>query len=280
MEVVRAESAGACYGVQRALDIAHAVIESGERAYTLGSLIHNPQVVKELSERGAQVVETPEEVGEGVMIIRSHGVTPDVLKTAEALGVTMVDATCPHVARAQKAAAELAESGAHVIVVGEAGHPEVNGLTAFAREANPDAKIDVVPSPKELPDDLEDPVGVVVQTTQTRENLQSVMEALERRGVHPVLKDTICSATRRRQQEAANLASRVDAMVVIGGRNSSNTTRLAEICRAACPHTYHVESADELNPADFAQVERVGVTAGASTPEDQIASVISYLEAL
>lgn len=315
MEVIRAKRAGACYGVQRALDMADEVIEAGGRAYTLGPLIHNPQVVADLAARGAEAVERIEDIpaegthisrsagcarestketarsgeatcpGEAAkaaapasVVIRSHGVTPQVLAAVEERGFTVVDATCPHVSRAQGAAAELAREGCRVVVLGEAGHPEVEGLTAWAQAAG--GKVDVVAGPDEIPAGLYDPVGVVAQTTQRKENLEAVVAALRAAGLDPIVKNTICSATRQRQEAAAELAASVDAMVVIGGRNSSNTTRLAEVCADACPRTFHIESADELDAEAFEGCHRVGLTAGASTPENQIASVEAYLKTL
>ena len=279
MRVVRAAYAGACYGVQRALDLALKAVEDGGRAYTLGPLIHNPQVVAQLAERGVRAVDGVEDVaGAGTVVIRSHGVTPAVKRSVAACGLPLVDATCPHVARAQRAAADLAEQGRHVVVVGEAGHPEVEGLVACAREAG--ASVSVVAGPDDLPDTLDGPVGVVVQTTQTREVLDAVVAALEQRGVQLLVKNTICFATRQRQEAAAALADEVDAIVVIGGRNSSNTSRLADICAAACPCTHHIESPDEIDPAWLAGCAAVGVTAGASTPEGQIDAVAAFLEAL
>lgn len=286
MEVVRAKRAGACYGVQRALDMADEVIADGSIAYTLGPLIHNPQVVADLAERGARPVDevaaivwSGEDEGEAPsVVIRSHGVTPQVLDAVRERGFAVVDATCPHVARAQAAAAELAREGCRVIVVGEEGHPEVEGLTAWARQAG--GKVDVVASPVDIPAGLYDPVGVVAQTTQRRENLEAVVETLREAGLDPQVKNTICSATRQRQEAAAELAANVDAMVVIGGRNSSNTTRLAEVCALTCPRTFHIESADELDPDAFEGCARVGVTAGASTPENQIAAVEAFLKTL
>ena len=278
MRVVLAENAGACYGVQRALDLAIEASEGAGKAFTLGPLIHNPGVVADLEERGVFVADGLDEVGESTIIIRSHGVTPDVHEAIEARGLPVVDATCPHVTRAQKAAAELAADGCRVIVVGEPGHPEVVGLAAFAEREG--AKVDVVASADDVPDDLRAPVGVVVQTTQRRENLDAVVEAVRAQGIEPVVKKTICSATRLRQDAAAKLAGEVDAIVVIGGRNSSNTTRLYEICRDACERAFHVESADELEPAWFGGCDAVGVTAGASTPEGQIRAVVGKLEAL
>lgn len=278
MRVVRARNAGACYGVQRALDMALAAVEGGGAASTLGPLIHNPQVVADLAARGVRAVEHVEDVHAGSIVIRSHGVTPAVRRAAEARGLPVVDATCPHVARAQKAAAQLGKRLGRVVVVGEAGHPEVEGLVACAREAG--AEVFVAARPADLPACLREPVGVVVQTTQTRAALDAVEAALRTRGVNPEVKNTICSATSQRQEAAAELAGEVDAIVVVGGRNSSNTTRLADICAASCPRTYHIESPDEVDPAWFAGCECVGVTAGASTPEAHIAAVVARLEAL
>ena len=278
MRVVRARNAGACYGVQRALDMALAAVEGGGAASTLGPLIHNPQVVADLAARGVRAVEHVEDVHAGSIVIRSHGVTPAVRRAAEARGLPVVDATCPHVARAQKAAAQLGKRLGRVVVVGEAGHPEVEGLVACAREAG--AEVFVAARPADLPACLREPVGVVVQTTQTRAALDAVEAALCARGVNPEVKNTICSATSQRQEAAAELAGEVDAIVVVGGRNSSNTTRLADICAASCPRTYHIESPDEVDPAWFAGCESVGVTAGASTPEAHIAAVVARLEAL
>lgn len=276
MKVLRAKHAGACYGVQRALDLAHEAIESGSEAYTLGPLIHNPRVVRELAQRGVHAVERVEDVAGGAVVIRSHGVTPQVRAEVEALGLPVIDATCPHVARAQKAAAKLAAAGCCVVVVGEEGHPEVEGLKEYARAQG--ARVEVVGDPAGLPDDLYEPVGVVAQTTQKLENVEAVVAALVAAGIEPQVKNTICFATRQRQDAATEMATRVDAMVVIGGRNSSNTTRLAEICAEHCARTYHVEAVEELQIEWFAGCETVGVTAGASTPEEHIQAVVAFIE--
>lgn len=278
MEVIRARHAGACYGVQRALDMANEVLEACERVHTLGPLIHNPKVVADLEARGARVAASPEDVDGGTVVIRSHGVTPQVRAHLLDRGLDVVDATCPHVARAQKAAADLAAAGCRVIVLGEADHPEVEGLCACAEAAG--GKVDVVGSPDDIPEGLYDPIGVVAQTTQMRENLDAVVSALRERGLEPRVEKTICFATRQRQDTAAELASRVDAMVVIGGRNSSNTTRLAEICSQSCARAFHIESCDELQASWFEDCSTVGVTAGASTPEEQINAVVEMLEAI
>lgn len=278
MRVIRAEHAGACYGVKRALDMALEATEAAGEATTLGPLIHNPLVVADLERRGAVVADDVDAVTTRTVIIRSHGVTPSTRSALDARGLEVVDATCPHVARAQTAAGELAAAGCRVLVVGEKDHPEVAGLAACVREAG--GKVDVVSDPSDVPEGLYDPIGVVVQTTQRRENLDDIVKVLRQRGLDPQVKNTICSATSLRQRAAAELAVQVDAMVVIGGRNSSNTTRLAEICASHCSRTFHIETIDEVDPASFRAEDTVGVTAGASTPEDQIAAVATRLEEL
>ncbi|MGI6045686.1 MAG: 4-hydroxy-3-methylbut-2-enyl diphosphate reductase [Eggerthellaceae bacterium] len=279
MQVIRADYAGACYGVQRALDMAYASIKGGKRAYTLGPLIHNPQAVAQLEQAGIEAADTLEEIpATDTVIIRSHGVTPQVMREVKERKAPLLNATCPFVLRAQNAASDLGKRGLFVIVVGEEGHPEVEGLVAHAREQ--DAQVVVAMSAEDLPLEINGPVGVVVQTTQRIENLKSIIAELKRRGIEPVVENTICTATRQRQDAAADLASSVDAMVVIGGRNSANTTRLAEICKKLCPQTFHVETVEEINPAWFKGCERVGVTAGASTPDAQISAVEEYLESL
>ncbi len=279
MRVTKANYAGACYGVQRALDIANEAATTCERAYTLGPLIHNPQVVKELAAQGVSEINSVEAVlPTDTVIIRSHGVTPQVMRDVREKTEHVLDATCPFVARAQKAAYELSSKWGCVVVVGEAGHPEVEGLTARAREAG--GVVVVASSAADLPAHLKSPAGVVVQTTQEREALDAIVAELERRGIELEVRNTICTATSQRQQAAAQLARESDAIVVIGGKNSSNTTRLANICKGLCAKTYHIESAQELDPAWFDGCAQVGVTAGASTPENQIAAVVEALESM
>lgn len=277
-EVVRADYAGACYGVQRALDLTLASAETHDAVCTLGPLIHNPQVVADLEARGIRAIEGGEELADDAVVIRSHGVVPEVIDEMNARGIEVIDATCPHVLRAQRAAAQLAREGYHVLVVGEAGHPEVEGILAHARRVG--ERCTVVGSVEDIPADLQEPVGIVVQTTQSHQKLAEIVDALKARGIEPVVKDTICFATIQRQDAARALAREVDVMLVIGGRNSSNTTRLYEMCQQCCDAVYHIENAREIDPAWFAGVERVGISAGASTPEDQIEEVVSFLETL
>ncbi|MDR1421821.1 MAG: 4-hydroxy-3-methylbut-2-enyl diphosphate reductase [Coriobacteriales bacterium] len=271
MKITRAEYAGACYGVERALSLVDKAADGPTPVHTLGPLIHNPQVVAELQERGVEVATSVDEVASGTLVLRSHGVAPQVVEAARAKGLVIVDATCPHVSKAQQAARELREQGSTVFVVGERGHPEVEAISSWAGEGTL-----VVQEPGDLPplDGLQpERIGVVVQTTQSPGALAAIVAALEARGIQPEVRDTICFATRQRQEAAIKLAREVEVMIVVGGRNSGNTTRLAELCRTVCPCTWHIESSVELRAEWFAGVEKVGVSAGASTPEAQIVEV-------
>ena len=278
MKVVLSQFAGACYGVQRALELARSAVAQGKTAVTLGPLIHNPKVVRQLSEQGVNPVSSLAEAQGKLVIVRSHGVSPEVIDEIKSQGLDIIDATCPHVARAQKAAQDLAQSGCSVIVVGEAGHPEVEGLTAYARKGG--ARTFVVKDPADIPSCLTGPVGVVVQTTQTRALLDAVVCKLEQKGISPQVSNTICFATQQRQDAAAALSATVDVMIVAGGKNSSNTTRLFEICKAIAPAAYHIEDTADIDPSWFASCNVVGVSAGASTPKEQIEEIIDYLEHL
>lgn len=275
MKVVRAKHAGVCYGVERALTMAQDAMGRGGDVYSLGSLIHNPKVVADLAAGGLQVAEEPEDVQSGSVIIRSHGVEPQVVEDLQGRGLNVVDATCPHVAKAHRSADAFREQGGSVVIIGRATHPEVRGISAHAG-----AKAVVVADVDELPDELEEPVGVLIQTTESASKLDAVVEALRQRGIEPNVKNTVCFATRQRQDAAAELADEVDAIVIVGGKNSSNTTHLYEICLEHCPKSYFVESPDELEEAWFEGCQVVGVTAGASTPDDQISAVVECLEAM
>lgn len=276
MRVEVARHAGVCYGVERALKLAVEAAATGRPVHTLGPLIHNPQAVEGLRERGVEVAGCVEEAPDGILVIRSHGVDPALIEQARDAGLDVVDATCPFVLSAQQAAAQLKADGYTVVIVGEADHPEVESIVAHA---GGDAT--VVEEVGDIPARLGSrKVGIVVQTTQTLERLNQVVEALLPRVSELKVLNTICSATGKRQQSAEELARSVDVVVVVGGHNSGNTTRLVEICRAVNPRVHHVETADELEPEWFAGAESVGVTAGASTPDEQMAGVVAAIEAL
>lgn len=272
-----ARCAGVCYGVERALRLAYAAAEGAEGpVHTLGALIHNPIVVADLSSRGIQAVETPAEAGAGTLVMRAHGVPPEVEDDARARGLEVVDATCPFVKKAHRAAAQLAAEGYQVVVLGEAGHPEVLGILGHAG-----ADALVVAGPDDLAGArLFKRVGLVVQTTQTAGALAAVVGALAPQVDELRVMNTICTATQERQEAAAGLAARADVMVVIGGRNSGNTRRLAQICAERCANTHHVEDAAELERGWFAGARLIGVTAGASTPASHIDRARERIERL
>lgn len=276
MRVEVARHAGVCYGVERALKLADEAAASGTSVRTLGPLIHNPQAVAELREKGVDVAGCLDEAEDGTLIIRSHGVDPAIIAQAQAKGLNVVDATCPFVSAAHTCARELSEQGYAVVIVGEEDHPEVEGIQAHAG-----GQALIVQSASDLPERLPSrKVGVVVQTTQSLARLEEVASALVPRVSELRVCNTICSATAKRQLSAEELARTVDVMVVVGGHNSGNTTRLFEICRSVNARTHHVETADELDASWFEQAESVGVTAGASTPGKQMADVIAAVEAL
>ena len=284
MEIHVARPAGTCYGVERALKLAREAARAAKGApvASLGELIHNPQAVDTLRLIGVDVVDSLDDLApaseavESTLIIRSHGVAPSVIEEAQARGVRVVDATCPHVARVQEAAEKLALEGFTVLIVGEPDHPEVFGIHARAGK-----KSHVVTGAIDLPalEELRDErVGVVIQTTQTAEALNEVVEELRDKVAELCVVNTICSATTKRQQATEALAEKVDVMIVVGGHNSGNTRRLYEISKESCPASYHIETSAELEEPWFAGAEKVGITAGASTPEDQLQSVVARIQ--
>lgn len=262
MKVERAAKAGFCFGVKRALEMAERTSETS-RAVSLGPLIHNQQVVKRLAERGIQVVEELEDVtNQQALIIRSHGVAPSVYQRAESKGVQVVDATCPFVQKAQRLAAQSAQEGQQVIVMGDKLHPEVQGILGWAgEEAIP---IQTVEEAKGLP--FYPNLAVLAQTTQLAENFAGIVEELKNHTNNLIVHNTICNATAERQKVARELAETVDVMVVVGGKNSANTRKLASIC-AERTNTYLIETADELESNWFKEAKIAGLTAGASTPD-------------
>lgn len=272
-----ASHAGVCYGVERALKLAaHAAESARGSVTTLGPLIHNPIVVRDLESAGVKGAQTVDEVESGTLIIRAHGVVPQVIDQARAKGLEVLDATCPYVKKVHMAAEKLVREGYQLIVVGESGHPEVEGILGHAGDA-----AHVISTPRDLDGvDLARKVGVVVQTTQTPANLAAIVSALALRTMDLRVVNTICSATQERQDSAAELASRADVMIIIGGKNSGNTRRLAEICMDRCPRTHHIEDSSEIQRTWFEGVALVGITAGASTPGAHIDAALACINRL
>jgi len=265
MEVRVAAKAGFCFGVNRAIKMARAaVFEKAGPVYSLGPLIHNPQVMAYLNEMGIKEVPDLKEVNSGgTLVIRSHGVEPAVLEAARARGLNIVDATCPFVRKAQVLARDLSEEGFQVVVVGDKYHPEVCGIIGWSNN-----KALVVGDPQEAGlIEKSDKIGIIAQTTQSLENFKSIVKVINKTGAEVRVYNTICNATVERQKAALDLARQVDLMIVAGGTNSANTRKLASICRESGTTTYHVETAAELDPAWFRGVKVAGLTAGASTPD-------------
>jgi 4-hydroxy-3-methylbut-2-enyl diphosphate reductase len=275
LSVQVSENAGFCWGVERALRLTlEAADQAPQPVNTLGPLIHNPGVIDDLATRGVGVISKPSDTQQGTVILRSHGVLRSVREALVSSGLTVVDATCPFVTAAQDKAAGLSAAGYLVIILGDKDHPEVSALRSYAGGDSL-----VVQSPGDLPAKLANRrIGVVVQTTQSPERLSELAAALAPRARELLVHNTICNATEQRQEAAIALASEVDAVVVVGGRDSGNTRRLAELCSGTQPNTHHVESAEELDPEWFRESHVVGVTAGASTPADQIDAVVAALE--
>ncbi|HEY5513516.1 MAG TPA: 4-hydroxy-3-methylbut-2-enyl diphosphate reductase [Geomonas sp.] len=274
MEVILAKQAGFCFGVKRATHLAFEAADKGGETYTLGPIIHSPQVVQRLEEMGVKTLSDVEDVESGTIIIRSHGVAAKELEAAVRRKLEIVDATCPFVKKAQEHVASLSRAGYDVVVVGDADHPEVQGIVSYAT-----GRVYVVGNGEEaerLP--RMSKIGVVAQTTQSFENLQHVVTACLAKAGEIRVYRTICDATAVRQEEAKALAGKVDCMIVIGGYNSANTRRLAQVCSELLRRTHHIETASQLDPAWFAGVDKVGVTAGASTPKWLIDDVLDRIE--
>ena len=262
LEVILADYLGFCYGVKRAIKIARENAAPDGSACTLGPIIHNPQMVERLKEEGVGAIDRLDDLKRGKVIIRSHGVGPETYERAEAMGLECVDATCPHVKKAQLSAKELAEEGRFVVIVGEKEHPEVHSIVQWA--GGNVAVIETVAEAAFLPNASR--LGIISQTTFSGERFQEIVSALLDKSRDIRVMRTICTATDQRQRAARELASKVDVMLVIGGKNSANTTRLAQLCAKIC-RTYHIETAEELWPAWFDNIEKIGITAGASTPD-------------
>ena len=276
MKVILAKQAGFCFGVKRATQLAFEAAGKDQKTYTPGPIIHSPQVVGKLEGLGIRALDSLDGLDHGTIIIRSHGVELKEITEAQQRNLDIVDATCPFVKKAQEHVMSLSKAGYGVVVVGDADHPEVQGIVSYGGE-----KVFVVASGDEvsrLPKMSK--IGVVAQTTQSFENLKNVVGECLLRGGEIRVFNTICDATAVRQEEAKELASQVDCMLVVGGFNSANTRRLLEVCAELQPRTHHIETAVEINPVWFEGAERVGVTAGASTPKWIIDEVMNKIEEL
>ena len=281
-QLLVAESAGFCFGVRRSVEMAESVLARFGSCLSYGELIHNDDVVSALQEKGMRVIASPSEAGSGDrVIIRAHGVSSSVIDSLEAAGAEVVDATCPRVKHIHRIVSRAAEEGQYVLVIGMRNHPEVEAICGWCGACS------VIESEEEAsawaqlhPDLVDHPICVVVQTTQTQRFFKNCVNSLKKRCTNLRIFDTMCFATFTRQNEAAELASRCDAMVVIGGKHSANSLHLAQICQEACPNVQFVERAAELDLIKLAGCETVGLTAGASTPSWIIKEVRKAMDEL
>lgn len=273
MEILLAKSAGFCFGVKRAAQMAFDAVNQYASLQSLGPLIHSPQMVKKLEDHGIRVCHQVEDADGDALIVRSHGVTATEMENLQASGKAVVDATCPFVTRAQKHATELSRDAGLLVIVGEAHHPEVRGILSYAT-----GDVQVVANVEQA---LELPrcrkMGIIAQTTQSLENFRAIVNICLEKTRDLKIYNTICDATSVRQEEAVAIARQVELMLVVGGYNSANTTRLAELCRKQGTRTHHLETAAEIDSAWFIGINRVGLTAGASTPQFLIEEIVAQL---
>lgn len=272
MEIYLAKHAGTCYGVERALKIA-SKLAGKNNVYTLGHLIHNPQVVKELEEKGITCVKKLSEIHKGKVIIRAHGVPPQTIQKAEKLELKIIDATCPYVTKVHNLTKKLDKEGYQVIILGEKEHPEVIGIKGNSENAI------VIENLEEAKKIKYERIGLVSQTTQPKGKFEKVAKELEKHTKELKVYNTICNATEKRQKAAMELAKKVDLMIVLGGYESGNTRRLAELCSKEI-ETYHIEKFSDLKKKVLKGKEKIGITAGASTPDYLIKDLIQELNSI
>lgn len=277
MNVELAKTAGFCFGVKRAVETVYEQVEkhSGEKIYTYGPIIHNEEVIKDMASHGVGVLNSLEELKElteGIVIIRSHGVPKSIYDLLEERGITYVDATCPFVKKIHKIAWRESENGAHIVIIGNAEHPEVEGIKGWAKD-----QVTIIQNIEEAQrfslEDEKQPACIVSQTTFNYKKFKDIVEIIEKKRYDITVLNTICNATQERQVEAMRIASQVDVMLVIGGKHSSNTQKLYDICRKECKNTYYIQTLGDFNPECISSVRSVGITAGASTPNNIIEEV-------
>ena len=278
MDIKLAKTAGFCFGVKRAVDTVYEQVEKcrGERIYTYGPIIHNEEVIKDMKDKGVEVISNEEELKKltsGVVIIRSHGVPKRVYDILEERGIKCIDATCPFVKKIHKIVEKESAEGKHIIIIGDEKHPEVQGIQGWSSKGVTIVKTEKDAQAISLPEKSK--VCVVSQTTFNYNKFKYLVEIISKKSYDINVLNTICSATKERQTEAEHIAKEVDVMIVIGDKNSSNTQKLFEICHSACKHTYYIQTADDLDMNQLKPVQTVGITAGASTPNNIIEEVQS-----
>lgn len=275
MEITVAKSAGFCFGVQRAVDSVYKELEENSgKIYTFGPIIHNEQVVEDLNKKGIEVIDTVEqlkEIKEGTVVVRSHGVAKEIYDILEQQKLKMVDATCPFVKKIHNIVLDESNNGKTIIIIGNDNHPEVEGIKGWVNGEviviNKEEQIEKLSLPEQTK------ACIVSQTTFNHNKFKYLVEIIRKKGYDITVVNTICNATHVRQVEAQKISSKVDGMIVIGGKNSSNTQKLYDICRNECENTFYVQTVKDLNLHELKSLKSIGITAGASTPKNIIEEV-------
>ena len=278
MEVILAKSSGFCFGVKRAVDKVYEQTDKDKKIYTYGPIIHNEEVVRDLEKKGVQVLESKEDLEaltEGSVVIRSHGVSEEICKLVEEKGLECIDATCPFVKRIHNIVRKESEEGRKIIIIGNNGHPEVEGIKGWSK--TPATVIESQEEAEIFEASKDEKICIVSQTTFNYKKFQELVEIFQKKGYDIIVANTICNATEERQKEALELASKADVMIVIGGTHSSNTRKLYELCKSECENTYYIQTLEDLQLELPNSVELVGITAGASTPNKIIEEVQNYV---
>lgn len=274
MKVELAKSAGFCFGVKRAVDLVYEEIKKSEKVYTFGPIIHNEEVVKDLEKKGVIVIESIEElksISQGTIIIRSHGVSKEIYDTMKAQNLNIVDATCPFVKKIHRHVMEQSSLGNTIVIIGNNQHPEVEGIRGWCQDGA--VVLENEEAANNLHLEISKKVCIVSQTTFNYKKFKDLVEIISKKGYDILALNTICNATEERQTEAKQLAKISEAMIVIGGKNSSNTQKLYEICKKECENTYYIQTLVDLDLKEFESFGSVGITAGASTPNNIIKEV-------
>jgi 4-hydroxy-3-methylbut-2-enyl diphosphate reductase len=273
MEIMVARNAGFCFGVKRAMNLVEKARVGKNILYTLGPIIHNPQVVSKLEKQGVGIIYDLHRLKQGNVVVRSHGADSSFFEEAEKKGIGIVDATCPFVKSAQNLIKQLSKEKYKIVIVGEKDHPEVKGLVSYAN-----TEVKVIQKTNQLKNVFSwKRIGVISQTTQSRENLKIIVTGLLQHTKEIKIYNTICEATQYRQNEAKKIAQKTDLMLIIGGYNSANTNRLARTCKEIQNKTYHVETEKDLEISWFKNVKKVGISTGTSTPQWIIEEVVKKL---
>ena len=282
-EIILAKSAGFCFGVERAVNKVYEETERGGKIYTYGPIIHNREVVADLTGRGVHVIETPEEIHslrEGTVIIRSHGVSRETDRLIRESGLNCIDATCPFVKRIHRTVEAESAAGKKIVIVGNPVHPEVIGIMGWS--STPVTVIQTAEEAERFAEEqsaAEQEICVVAQTTFNANKFQDLVEILRKRSYNVLCVNTICNATHERQSEAKAVAARADIMIVVGDRSSSNSAKLYEICRKECPATFFIQTWNDLHLTLTGAEKVIGITAGASTPKNIIEEVYNHVRA-